>query len=212
MLEFCDDDWGYLSWVADHPEGFVLNVREKSDRDYVVLHRASCGSISSTSPEPGAYTERAYRKICATSVDDLRIAARREGRIDGSFSKACSWCRPTESLAEPSGEQSMKSASSSHAPSFEVKLGKAYWRQGFFNVGVAFERYFGKHNSRVAIMLGGSKDQVVAHINRTANSNQTPRIMGGAVVKEWFHRNASPGASIKVEVLTSDRIRLSALS
>ena len=27
MIRFSDDDPGYLSWIAEHPDGFVLNVR-----------------------------------------------------------------------------------------------------------------------------------------------------------------------------------------
>jgi len=28
MQHFADDDSGYLSWLADHPEGFVLNTTQ----------------------------------------------------------------------------------------------------------------------------------------------------------------------------------------
>ena len=34
------------------------------------------------------------RKICAASVAELQLAAEREGRLDGSFSKRCGFCRP----------------------------------------------------------------------------------------------------------------------
>jgi hypothetical protein len=93
MIEFHDDDAGYLDWIARHLNGFVLNVRETPDPEYVVLHRARCPSIS-TSREPGAYTERSYRKYCSESVEDLRHAARQEGRRDGSFSRRCGMCGP----------------------------------------------------------------------------------------------------------------------
>ncbi len=94
MIEFLDDDEGYLAWIAANPNGFVLNVRRMADPDYVVLHRANCGSISTDKREPGAYTTRDYRKICAASVAELQRAAKREGRSDGSFSKRCGLCRP----------------------------------------------------------------------------------------------------------------------
>ncbi len=94
MMKFLDDEEGYLSWIATNADGLVLNVRRLADPDYVVLHRASCGSISSDKREPGAYTTRGYCKICATSVAELQLAAKREGRGDGSFSKRCSLCRP----------------------------------------------------------------------------------------------------------------------
>jgi hypothetical protein len=94
MLEFRDDDIGYLAWTAAHPDGFVLNVRGAPDTNYIVLHRASCKSISNSNQEPGAFTGRAYRKIVSTSLADLHRGAQREGRSDGSFSKHCGRCQP----------------------------------------------------------------------------------------------------------------------
>jgi hypothetical protein len=95
VIRFAEDDEGYLAWVSDHPEGFVLNVRRKSDPSYVVLHRASCGSISGKQVR-GAFTHRNYRKVCADSIMALRAAAQREGRKDGSFSRECGLCRPSQ--------------------------------------------------------------------------------------------------------------------
>jgi len=94
MIRFCNDDLSYLAWTTAHPSGFVLNVRSSPDPDYVVLHRADCKSISNSQQTPGAFTGRNYRKICAASVVELRLAAKREGRSDGSFSKRCGICRP----------------------------------------------------------------------------------------------------------------------
>ena len=39
----------------NNPNGFVLNVRRVADPEYVVLHHASCSSISTDRREPGAY-------------------------------------------------------------------------------------------------------------------------------------------------------------
>ena len=55
MIEFKSDEKGYFKWLAAHPSGYVLNVRSEADPDYVVLHRASCGSISSQKQKPGAF-------------------------------------------------------------------------------------------------------------------------------------------------------------
>jgi hypothetical protein len=94
MIHFENDELGYFAWLSGHPNGFVLNVREWYDPSYVVLHRASCGSISSLKVAEGAYTERDFNKWCADTVDSLRTAAKREGRADGSFSQRCGRCRP----------------------------------------------------------------------------------------------------------------------
>ena len=94
MIHFEDDESGYRAWLSTHPNGFVLNVRKRHDPNYVVLHKASCGQISSDKVADGAYTERSYTKWCGHSIEDLRDAARREGRSDGTFSKRCGLCRP----------------------------------------------------------------------------------------------------------------------
>lgn len=94
MKKFEYDDSGYLSWLASHPDGYVLNVRADPDPDYVVLHRAGCWQISTPRPSAEAYTGNSYRKWCAGIVEELRSAAKREGRVDGSFSKRCGLCRP----------------------------------------------------------------------------------------------------------------------
>jgi len=92
MIESRNDDLNYLAWTTAHPNGFVLNVRRSPDSNYVVLHRASCKSISNEKQKPDAFTGRNYRKICAATVAELQAAAINEGRRDGSFSKRCSLC------------------------------------------------------------------------------------------------------------------------
>ena len=94
MIQFDNDEQGYFAWLSGHPNGFVLNVRDRYDPNYVVLHRASCGAISSLKVADGAYTERGFKKWCADTIESLRNAAKREGRTDGSFSQRCGRCRP----------------------------------------------------------------------------------------------------------------------
>ncbi len=94
MLVFNNDEKKYLDWIQKNPRGYVLNVRKKPDAEYVVLHRASCGLITSDKREYGGYTMRNFRKICCTNIDDLRIVAKHEGRKDGTFSKRCKLCKP----------------------------------------------------------------------------------------------------------------------
>lgn len=102
--QFSDDDAGYLRWVSDHPDGFVLNVERGLRPGYTVLHRATCRTIA-TSRDDGAYTERGYRKVVANDIADLRSFIRKLGRADGSFSKACGHCRPPIGQAGPVQQQ-----------------------------------------------------------------------------------------------------------
>jgi hypothetical protein len=101
MIRFSDDDLGYLAWIAAYPDGFVLNVRCSPDPHCVVLHRANCTSISNDTHEPRAYTGRNHRKICATNEAELKLAAKDQGRSDGTFSKCCGLCRPWTSVESP---------------------------------------------------------------------------------------------------------------
>lgn len=92
-VQFSDDDAGYLRWVSDHPDGFVLNVERGLRPTYTVLHRSNCHTIA-IDRDDGAYTERSYRKVVADDVAELRAFTRTLGRADGSFSKACGHCQP----------------------------------------------------------------------------------------------------------------------
>lgn len=93
MHLFNDDDEGYLQWLMENPGGYVLNLREVADPNYVVLHRASCTTISS-GREAGACTSRNYRKAVASNAAALSKVAREQGRVDGLFSKVCLRCKP----------------------------------------------------------------------------------------------------------------------
>jgi hypothetical protein len=46
LVTFVDDDPGYIQWVRDHPDGFVLNSYRRPTANYLVLHRARCYSIN----------------------------------------------------------------------------------------------------------------------------------------------------------------------
>ena len=93
MEKFTDDDAGYLRWISDHPEGFVVNIERGERPGYAVLHRATCTSIS-RDRDDGAYTQRGYQKVVSDDLKSLRAFARSIGRVDGSFSKQCGLCQP----------------------------------------------------------------------------------------------------------------------
>lgn len=93
MKLFANDDAAYLRWIAENPEGFVLNVERLPRPAYLILHRATCTTIVKPRDD-GAYTDRSYQKVVARDLNELRGYARRVGRPDGSFSKACGHCQP----------------------------------------------------------------------------------------------------------------------
>lgn len=96
IAEFDDDEAGYLDWLSRNPQGFVINTPRGRPTNYMVLHRATCRSISQYNrmARPGGFTERDYIKICAPDVAGLQDWTRQHGRSDGSFSQVCQLCKP----------------------------------------------------------------------------------------------------------------------
>lgn len=72
---FVDDEKGYLKWIADHPDGYVLNIQRGLNPSDARLHRANCWTISS--PTGGPWTG-SYIKICSTMLGALEDWAREQ--------------------------------------------------------------------------------------------------------------------------------------
>jgi hypothetical protein len=94
--------------------------------------------------------------------------------------------------------------------SFTFVLGQTYFNQGFFNVGVVSQELLGADSEPIDIYLALGPLPVSGMINRRANRNGTPRIMGGMGLRRWFQEAAVVGSEITVEVLSPTSIRLSA--
>jgi hypothetical protein len=85
---FRDDDTGYLAWLAAHPRGFVLNSNRSPRPDYLILHRATCRTISGKPTRGGPWTGP-YIKVCGD--DPLEIAAW-AGATVGAPPRRCRVC------------------------------------------------------------------------------------------------------------------------
>jgi hypothetical protein len=79
---FRKDEQGYLNWLAEHPDGYVVNTYPENHSRYMVLHRATCRFISryARNAAPGAFAERQYAKACASNWDDICDWVLRHGR------------------------------------------------------------------------------------------------------------------------------------
>ena len=71
--EFCDDDAGYLDWVRRNRGGWVINAgRNLAPSDGLVLHRATCRSITTRPPHTKDYNHtKDYIKFCSTDRSAL---------------------------------------------------------------------------------------------------------------------------------------------
>jgi hypothetical protein len=65
-------------------------------------------------------------------------------------------------------------------PLFRLTLDKTYYRQGFFNVTVDFDRFIRSTEGPVELILGTSGLKIQGKVNRSAKLNKTSRIMGGS--------------------------------
>ncbi len=93
--------------------------------------------------------------------------------------------------------------------SFEIILEKTYYNQGFFNVKKLFSNKFGADKALIEIQLGNNpKDIIHGYINRTANSNGTPRIMGGKTLSDWIQNNYEQNDNLIIDIITNVSIKL----
>lgn len=91
---------------------------------------------------------------------------------------------------------------------FSFILQPTYFRMGFFNVGVSSQNLLGADGETIELFLGDSTQPILGSINRRANGNGTPRIMGGTGLRDWFNAATSISANISVAVLSPNAIRI----
>lgn len=96
----------------------------------------------------------------------------------------------------------------SNNTTFQFQIRTTYFNQGFFNVPVKHMQFFGSDRDRIEIYCGEDQDLVQGYINRSVNVNNTPRIMGGAQLRQWFHENFQVDDPVSVEVLSPTSIWL----
>lgn len=87
-------------------------------------------------------------------------------------------------------------------PQFTLKLGIAYYNQGFINVPAKYSHHLGSNGEELEIYLGDITNQpIYGYINRTATNNGTPRLMGGIPQKTWIQKNFQENEKINVCIL-----------
>lgn len=93
-------------------------------------------------------------------------------------------------------------------PRFFITLHPTYLRTGFFNVGVDHQTLLGRDRETIEFYLGDAPQPILGTINRTANSNGTPRLMGGVGLRNWFQAEFQEGESMEVIVDSPRSIQL----
>lgn len=90
MIVFLNEDRAYLSWVAHHRAGFVLDGHHRPRLSRLMLHRAKCPAIKSAASRRVHWTTGAKLKACSLTRDELRSWA---GELAAEVSH-CPECRP----------------------------------------------------------------------------------------------------------------------
>lgn len=93
---------------------------------------------------------------------------------------------------------------------FSFILQPTYFKSGFFNVGASSQKLLGNNGETIEIFLGTAMTPILGTINRRANRNGTPRIMGGTTLRDWFASVALPMSEIIVLVMSPNSISLQA--
>jgi hypothetical protein len=88
MVIFIDEEDGYRRWLRENPRGFVLNILRNLAPSYLMLHRATCGTITGR-PTRGEHWTRDYAKVCAPRRDEIETWARTQL---GKTPAACQHC------------------------------------------------------------------------------------------------------------------------
>ena len=91
MIIFIKENDAYLRWLEENPNGFVVNTKNPPTPDYLILHLATCGTISSD--QTSNWTTNQYLKVCSNNVDELTTWAKK--RIGGALTP-CQLCKPAK--------------------------------------------------------------------------------------------------------------------
>lgn len=87
IVPFKDDDSGFLAWITNNPDGYLLNTERNPKPSYLILHRSGCPHFKGDSPN----WTKAYIKFCSQEVGELNDWA--ASSVGGQASR-CPSCLP----------------------------------------------------------------------------------------------------------------------
>lgn len=93
-------------------------------------------------------------------------------------------------------------------PSYRFLVGYMYLSKGFFNVPTRYSRLFGSDQDHIRILCGGDKVALQGRIDRSANTNATPRVLGGAPLKRWFEEHVGLNKPVDIDILAPNAVWL----
>lgn len=91
---------------------------------------------------------------------------------------------------------------------FPLTLEAAYYKQGFFNARVEFDRHIDSQEVPIEIRVPDAGRVIEGKINRTAQNNGTARIMGGAELRDCFHAKFEEGETVELHIISPRIVEL----
>ncbi|UCE98074.1 MAG: hypothetical protein JSV74_01740 [Dehalococcoidia bacterium] len=70
MITFNNDDNGYLNWIRNNHNGYVINYAHSPLAEILSLHRAGCSTISIKKKQT-TWTANGHIKTCANDREEL---------------------------------------------------------------------------------------------------------------------------------------------
>jgi TPR repeat protein len=104
--KFRDDDAGYLTWLAAHPDGYVINIERSHSGAEARVHHAGCWTISGQS-RVGVALTGPYVKYCAEHLAELDQWAISNV---GEPIRRCGTCHPASDVVKPSSTKQTEQA------------------------------------------------------------------------------------------------------
>lgn len=71
MILYLNEDRSYLSWLAHHRGGFVLDCERQPRAGHVTLHRATCAKIKHAETRKTHWTTGRHMKVCSLKDHEL---------------------------------------------------------------------------------------------------------------------------------------------
>jgi hypothetical protein len=93
VVIFVNEERAYLSWLAHHRHGFVLDMLKHPTRKQPILHRASCDDIKAARSKKTHWTTGRHVKACALDMDELLGWMATESDSQPVY---CDKCKPTD--------------------------------------------------------------------------------------------------------------------
>jgi hypothetical protein len=91
-------------------------------------------------------------------------------------------------------------------PSYRFLVGYLYQDKGFFNVPLRYSRLFGDDQQKIRILCGAERETIQGHIDRSSNTNASPRIVGGRKLKRWFEINTGLNNPVDIDILAPNAV------